>query len=51
MPNMVNIMYSKYNKHFILSLAISGAEDAHFIVSNGGENSIENFVNEKGGAK
>ena len=48
---MVKIMYSKHNRHFLLSLAISGAEDAHFIVSNGGENSIENFVNEKGDAK
>jgi hypothetical protein len=40
-------MNSKHNKHFLLSLTILWAGNADFIVSNQGENSIENFTNEK----
>jgi hypothetical protein len=46
---MATTMNSKHNTHFLLSLTFSGAEDDRFIVANGGENSIENFANEKGG--
>jgi len=42
------MMYSKHNTPFLLSLTLSGAEDAHLIVSNQVKNSIENFENEKG---
>jgi len=44
-------MKSKHNTHFLLSFTISGAGNADFIVSNQGENSIENFTNEKGDRK
>ena len=48
---MANIMYSKHNRHFLLSLAFSGAENADSIVSNQAKNSIENFTIKKGGIK
>jgi hypothetical protein len=44
-------MNSKHNYSFLLSFTISGAGNADFIVSNQGENSIENFTNQKEGTK
>jgi hypothetical protein len=43
----MDIMNSKDNKHFLLSLTISWAGNADSIVSNQVKNSIENFTNEK----
>ena len=47
----MNMMYSKHNTPFLLSLTLSGAEDAHFIVSNQVKNSIENFMTMIGDTK
>ncbi len=47
----VQIMYSTYNTDFLLSLSFLYVENADFIVSNQGKNSIDYFVTVKGGAK
>ena len=47
----MNMMNSKHNTPFLLSLRLSGAEDAHFIVTNQVANSIENFMTTVGDTK